>query len=335
MFQIIIAGSLSGKTCIKKVIFDKIPPYELELNKQKNKEYGSQLYSFGYCKLNIIEFPSSFSFSNNLKECDKYLKKCNVLIFIIDFNPSRETKTEQIEYFKNNILPILTAYSTISLYIFIHKIDNYNCNSILQSQYKEEALQIQSQMARNIYPKYDEDKYKNKLFITSIYDSTLKEAFSTILQNIIPQNENLCVLLSNLGLKNSYIFDMNNKFCLAKDVEMGKVNENMFEICINMINFVLEMTHIYDEDVGEDKIIDSDDDNFDEDMEYQLEIKNFKNGIPDSKSIVAFYYIFHNLALIFIVKKDTFEKNKISIEENINILRQGIKKIFQKEKLHE
>ena len=335
MFQIIISGSLSGKTSIKKVIFDKLPPYELELNKQKNKKYANQLYSFGYCKLNIIEFPSTFSFSNNLKECDEYLKKCNVLIFIIDFNPSKEAKTEQMEYFKNNILPILNTYSTISLYTFIHKIDNYNCNSILQSQYKEEARQIQSQIERNIYPKYEEDKFKNKLFITSIYDSTLKEAFSSILQNIIPQNENLCILLSNSGLKNSYIFDINNKFCLAKDVEMGKVNENMFEICINMINFVLEMTHIYDENDGEDKIIDSDDDNFDEDMEYQLEIKNFKNGIPNSKSIVAFYYIFHNLALIFIVKKDTFEKNKISIEGNINILRQGIKKIFQKEKLNE
>ena len=335
MFQIIISGSLSGKTSIKKVIFDKIPPYELELNKQKNKKYANQLYSFGYCKLNIIEFPSTFSFSNNLKECDEYLKKCDVLIFIIDFNPSKETKTDQIEYFDNNILPIIDIYSTISLYIFIHKIDNYNCNSILQSQYKEEASQIKSKIQQKVYPKYEEDKYKNKLFITSIYDSTLKEAFSTILQNIIPQNENLCILLSNSGLKNSYIFDINNKFCLAKDVEMGKVNENMFEICINMINFVLEMTHIYDENDGEDKIIDSDDDNFDEDMEYQLEIKNFKNGIPDSKSIVAFYYIFHNLALIFIVKKDTFEKNKISIEGNINILRQGIKKIFQKEKLYE
>ena len=140
---------------------------------------------------------------------------------------------------------------------------------------------------------------------------------------MIPHNRNLWFLLSKFGLKNSYIFDINNKFCLAKDVEMGKANENMFEICINMLDFVIEMAHIYDE--NEDKIID-----FDEDMEYQLEIKNLKNGIPDSKSIVAFYYIFQNLALIFIIKKDSFEKNKIFIEGNINVLRQGVKNIFQK-----
>jgi len=247
------------------------------------------------------------------------------LIFIYDYNTEMDP---QMDYFRNNILPIIIKYKNITLYIFIHKIDYFNCNSILQSQYIGEVKKIRSEIEQLIYPEYEEDKFKNILFITSIYDSTLIEAFSTILQNMIPQNQNLCFLLSKFGLKNSYIFDINNKFCLAKEIEMGKENENMFEICVNMIDFVMEMATIYDE--NEDKMIDSDDDNFDENMEYQLEIKNLKNGIPDSKSIVAFYYIFQNLALIFIVKKDIFEKNKIGIEGNINILRQGVKKIFQK-----
>lgn len=323
MFQIIFSGQLSGKTSIKKLIFDKIPPHFRELCEQVSKEYDNKSYSFGYCKLNIIEFPSSFSFKNNFKECEKYLNKCNALIFVCDYN----TKNEQIDYFRENILPIINKYKNISLYIFIHKIDYYNCNYILKGQYNEEIRQIKSQIEHKIYPEYEEDKFKNNLFMTSIHDSTLIEAFSTILQNMLPQNENLCILLSKLGIKNSYIFDINNKFCLAKNVEIGKSNENMFEICVNMIDFVIEMAHIYDE--NEDKIIDFDDDNFDEDMEYQLEIKNLKNGIPDSKSIVAFYYIFKNLALIFIIRKDSFEQNKIGIEGNINILRKGVKRIFQ------
>jgi hypothetical protein len=325
MFQIIFSGQLSGKTSIKKVIFDKIPPHVSEHFEQINKGYANKLYSLGYCKLNIIEFPSSFSFKKNFKECEQYLNKCNALIFIYDYNTEMDP---QMDYFRNNILPIIIKYKNITLYIFIHKIDYFNCNSILQSQYIGEVKKIRSEIEQLIYPEYEEDKFKNILFITSIYDSTLIEAFSTILQNMIPQNQNLCFLLSKFGLKNSYIFDINNKFCLAKEIEMGKENENMFEICVNMIDFVMEMATIYDE--NEDKMIDSDDDNFDENMEYQLEIKNLKNGIPDSKSIVAFYYIFQNLALIFIVKKDIFEKNKIGIEGNINILRQGVKKIFQK-----
>ena len=65
MIQIIFTGKYSGKTSIRKVIFDKIPPYEVELNKQTNQEYHTQLYLFGYCKLNITELNSCFSFKKN------------------------------------------------------------------------------------------------------------------------------------------------------------------------------------------------------------------------------------------------------------------------------
>ena len=106
MFQIIFSGHLSGKTSIKKLIFDKIPPHFSELNEQVSKEYDNKLYSFGYCKLNIIEFPSSYSFKNNFKDCEQYLNKCNVLIFVCDYN----TKTEQMDYFRKNILPIIYKY---------------------------------------------------------------------------------------------------------------------------------------------------------------------------------------------------------------------------------
>ena len=95
MFQIIFSGQLSGKTSIKKVIFDKIPPEISEISGQLNKEYNNKLYSFGYCQLNIIEFPSSFSYKNNFKECEQYLNKCNALIFVYDYN----TKTDyQMDY---------------------------------------------------------------------------------------------------------------------------------------------------------------------------------------------------------------------------------------------
>ena len=170
MFQIIFSGQLSGKTSIKKVIFDKIPPEISEISGQLNKEYNNKLYSFGYCQLNIIEFPSSFSYKNNFKECEQYLNKCNALIFVYDYN----TKTDyQMDYFRKNILPIITKFKNISLYIFIHKMDYYNCNSILQSQYNEEVKQIKSEIepmnnsSKNVqnsktYIYFYKDKGKNK-----------------------------------------------------------------------------------------------------------------------------------------------------------------------------
>ena len=332
MIQIIFTGKYSGKTSIRKVIFDKIPPYEVELNKQTNQEYHTQLYLFGYCKLNITELSSCFSFKKN-KEYEKYLIKCNILIFIIDY---KESTKSQIDYFKENILPILNKYKPKFFYIFIHKIDNYNRNSILQSQYNDEANKIQNSIIKT-YSEFDKtldiDEFKKNFFITSIYDSSLYEAFSTILQNIIPQNQNLSILIDlvrkNCNIDNAYLFDINNKFCLAYSSLSKK--GNMFEICLNMINFAVEMSNIYDEndESNDNNNNDNDNDNFDEDMDYSLEIKNFKNGLPDSKSIVFFKYIYKNLALISIIGKEKYERKNL-IEININKFKQGVFRIFKK-----
>ena len=286
MFHFIFTGLFSGKTSIKKVIFDKIPPYEVELDKQINNVYQTQLYSFGYCKLNIVEFPSSFTFEKNFKECEIFLIKCKVLIFIIDYNLSIN---QQTEYFKINILSILNKFKSISLYIFIHKIDNYSKNNILQSQYNDEANKIQYFIIKT-YSQFDKtlniDEFKKNFFITSIYDSSLYEAFSSILQNIIPQNQNFSFLIDlvckNCNIDYAYLFDINNRFCLAYSSSLKKVN--MFEICLNMIDFAVDMGNIYEDDDNKYE----DNYNFDEDLDYSLEIKNFKNGLPDSKSIVFF-----------------------------------------------
>ena len=185
MIQIIFTGLSSGKTSIKKVIFDKIPPYEVELNKEENQYYNSKIYSFGYCNFNITEFPSSFSFEKNFKESEIFLIKCDVLIFVIDYKKYNLSTKDQTEFFKNNILPIIKQYKKIYLYIFIHNIDNYNTNNILQSQYNDEIQNSIINTYSEYYESSNNDERKIKFFKTSIYNSTLYEAFSSILEDTL------------------------------------------------------------------------------------------------------------------------------------------------------
>ena len=317
MIQIIFTGLSSGKTSIKKVIFDKIPPHEVELNKEANQYYNSQIYSFGYCKFNITEFPSSFSFEKNFKESEIFLIKCDILIFVIDYKKYNLSTKDQTEFFKNNILPIINKYKKIYLYIFIHNIDNYNTNNILQSQYNDE---IQNSII-NTYSEYNESsnigEFKKKFFKTSIYNSTLYEAFSSILQNTLIQYKNISILIEevckNSHMDSTYLFDINNKFCLAYYINTLK-KINMFDICLNMIDFAVDIGNIYED--NENKNNDNNiNENFDEDLDYSLEMKNFKNGLPDSRNIVFFKYIYKNLALISIINKEKYERNHL-IEHN-------------------
>ena len=325
MINIIFTGLSSGKTSIKKVIFDKIPPYEVELNKEANHYYKSQLYSFGYCQMNITEFPSSYSFEGDLKESETFLIKCDILIFVIDYKKYNLSTKDQTDFFKNNILPILNKYKTISLYIFIHNIDNYNTNSIFTTQYNDD---IQSSIIKT-YSEYNKainiDDFKKNIFKTSIYNSTLFEAFSSILQNVLIQNRNLSILVDevckNSFIDNAYLFDINNKFCLAYYSSLKKVN--IFDICLNMIDFAVNMGNINED---EDNKING---NFDEDLDYSLELNNYKNGLPDSKNVIFFKYIFKNLVLISVMNKEKYEKLYL-VEHNIEVLKKGVIQIFSK-----
>ena len=152
----------------------------------------------------------------------------------------------------------------------------------------------------------------------------------------------------------TYLFDINNKFCLAKYISTFK-KTNMFDICLNMIDFAVEIGNIYED--NENKNNENNiNENFDEDLDYSLEMKNFKNGLPDSRNIVFFKYIYKNLALISIINKEKYERNHLIeynnkekyeknhiiehnkekyeknhlVEHNINILKEGIIHIFNK-----
>ena len=66
MMDIIVTGvSQSGKTSLRKVIFEKKYPYETVFNDPTNKLENLHVESLGYCNLNFTEFPSTFYFNKS------------------------------------------------------------------------------------------------------------------------------------------------------------------------------------------------------------------------------------------------------------------------------
>jgi hypothetical protein len=90
-----------------------------------------------------------------------------------------------------------------------------------------------------------------------------------------------------------------------------------------MIDFAVNMGNINEDE--DNKI----NDNFDEDLDYSLELDNYKNGLPDSKNIIFFKYIFKNLVLISVMNKEKYEKLYL-VEHNIEVLKKGVIQIFSK-----
>ena len=318
MMDIIITGvSQSGKTSLKKVIFEKKYPYETVFNEPTKAPEKLQVESLGYCNLNLTEFPSTFTYQKCTDECENYLSKCQVLIFLIDTQNPINT---QFDYFKSSILPIFAKHKTISLYVFLHKIDNTN---ICQSEYNKQRGEIYSkmkQMCTQYQKDFGLDEINLNYYVTSIYNSTLFEAFSKIFQNMMPQNKNLSNLIDHLadscGFEKAYLFDVFNKIYLAVD---SSPNESQtYEMCSDIIDVVLDMSGIYGDQSEDDSY-------FDDNSTCSIKINtNYQN----IKSILFLKFIHKNLALIAIINEENYERNNL-LDYNINVFRQAVKNILK------
>ena len=317
MMDIIITGiSESGKTSLKKVIFEKKYPYETVFNEPTKQPENLHVESLGYCDLNLVEFPSSFTHEKCSPECEKYLFSCKVLIFLID---SQVQAQPQYDYFKNSILPLFAKYRSMKLVIFLHKIDNTN---IGQNDYNKQRGEIQSkmkQMCEKFQKESSIDEIPISFHVTSIYNSTLFEAFSKMFQEMMPQNKSLSSLIEKLtdscNFEKAFLFDVFNKIYLAMD-NSPNASQN-YELCSDIIDVVLDMSGIYGDPTDE----------FYFDDKSTCSIKIF-NHYTNSNSILFLKFIHKNLALIAIINEENYNRNNL-LNYNINIFRQGVKSILK------
>lgn len=83
--------------------------------------------------------------------------------------------------------------------------------------------------------------------LTSIYDHSVFEAFSRVVQKLIPQLptlENLLnVLVSTCSMEKAYLFDVASKLYISTD--SSPVDMQSVELCSDMIDVVLDVSGIY------------------------------------------------------------------------------------------
>lgn len=88
----------------------------------------------------------------------------------------------------------------------------------------------------------------NTLYLqTSIYDYSIFEGFSKVVQKLIPQLptlENLLnVFISNSNAEKAFLFDVFSKIYIATD--SSPVDMQSYELCCDMIDVVIDVSSIY------------------------------------------------------------------------------------------
>ena len=83
--------------------------------------------------------------------------------------------------------------------------------------------------------------------LTSIYDHSTLEAFSKVVQKLVPElptlNNLLDSLISSSNVEKSYLVDVKTKLYIATD--SSPVDVHTYELCADLVDVVIDVSYIY------------------------------------------------------------------------------------------
>ena len=188
--------------------------------------------------------------TNNNNDGDAYIfGRATALIFVIDAQD--EPYDNVLQNFTETVSRAIRANPHIAIEVFINKVDGelflsddakYDCRRDVMQQVSDELADMWN---------HDNDNNSTiptiSYHLTSIYDHSVFEAFSRVVQKLIPQLptlENLLnVLVSTCSMEKAYLFDVASKLYISTD--SNPVDMQSVELCSDMIDVVLDVSGIY------------------------------------------------------------------------------------------
>ncbi|XP_049851644.1 uncharacterized protein LOC126326540 [Schistocerca gregaria] len=228
----------SGKTSIQKIVFSNMSPSETLFLDPTEKLVKNNVDNSLFTQFQIWDFPGDTDFSDPNLDSKSIFESCDSLIYVID---------AQDNYI--NALPPLVAIILRSAHfnpalrfeVFIHKVDSLSA---------DRQIEVQCEIQQCVFEELSESKLENvnvTFYLTSIYDYSIFEAFSKVVQKSIPQLptlENLLDILSaSCQMEKVFLIDTMSKIYIATD--SNPVDMQTLELCSDMIDVVLNLSSIY------------------------------------------------------------------------------------------
>jgi Ras-related GTP-binding protein C/D len=191
------------------------------------------------CRFSIWDFPGDY-FALDMPEV---FAGSTSLIFVVD------AQDEPYDHVLQSIIVAVTralqVNPNIAIEVFINKVDGelflsdeskYDCHRDVMTQVHDELVDA------GVSP----DLIQIRYHLTSIYDHSIYEALSRVVQRLIaqlPTLENLLnVLVSTCSMEKAYLFDVVSKLYISTD--SGPVDMQSVELCSDMIDVVLDVSGI-------------------------------------------------------------------------------------------
>ena len=254
-----------------------------------------------FIDIKIEDFPGHWNFDQVI------FQNCGALVFVIDV---QDDYLEALQKLYSTVKMAYQVNPRINFEVFIHKVDG------LSDDYKIETQRDINQRLNDEFAESGIDGVHLSFYLTSIYDHSIFEAFSKVIQKLIPQlptlESLLNILCSNSGIEKAFLFDVISKIYIATD--SSPVDIQSYELCSNMIDVVLDMSLIYGKSNHEN------DTSFHVDQESYSVIR-LNNGVLYMRPVNS------HLVIVCLIREDSFEKQGL-IDYNFRCLANSIDEIL-------
>ncbi|CAF0894411.1 unnamed protein product [Adineta ricciae] len=291
----------SGKTSIIKLIFDKMTAGETLQLPETKMILRHELSCGIHVKFKICDVPGPKTAS--LLDFDTYSAECTTIVFVLD---ATEDCSDSINLLVSSVQQLYSQGRNIRFEVLIHKIDGVH-----EPDRLERYSSIQQKVTVMLHECSIEEPLIN-FYLTSIYDHSIHEAFSKIVQNQMRQLralENMLDLVTaSTQLDKIFVCDISNKIFLASDTK--PVESQISELCCDVVDVYKDISSIYGQNSS--SVLDS-----------------MSNCTIELSIGLVLYLkdINSTTALICILKRES-RINEALMEVNLNVLKQNIQELF-------
>ncbi|CAF1102182.1 unnamed protein product [Rotaria sordida] len=291
----------SGKTSIIKLIFEKMTAGEtLKLPETKMIQIH-ELTCGVYVRFQIRDVPGPKTAS--LNDFETFAPNATTIIFVLDVT---EDYTDAINLLVSSVQWMYKHGHNVRFEVLIHKIDG-----VQEPDRLERYSNIQKQVIVMLHECSIEKPLIN-FYLTSIYDHSIHEAFSKIVQNQMKQlralENMLNIVTESTQLDKIFVCDIYNKIFLASDTK--PVDTQLSELCCDVVDVYTDISSIYG--ASNSSVLDS---------------MSFCTIELSIGLILYLKDINPTTALICIFKKES-KINEALMEVNLNILKKNIQELF-------
>ncbi|KAK3808447.1 MAG: ras-related GTP binding D [Benniella sp.] len=226
----------SGKSSIQRVVFHKMSPTETLFLESTSKINKDNIHSF--IDFQVWDFPGQMDFFDPTFDTTAIFGEVGALVFVID---SQDDYMEALARLHSTVVAAYRVNPNITFEVFIHKVDG------LSEDYKIDTQRDIQQTTTDELADAGLENVQLAFYLTSIYDHSIFEAFSKVIQKLIPQLptlENLLnILCANSSIEKAFLFDVISKIYIATD--SSPVDSQSYEICSDMIDVIIDISSIY------------------------------------------------------------------------------------------